>query len=665
MQMSIQCKPDQADTLCNLGYCLNLMGSYKDAIEACTESLRLDQSNPSAWTNLGNAQRSIGQPDDALTSFKQALVLAPDDPRQHYNLANALLDLSNLEEAEVCFKRCLSIDDSIPEAHNNLSACLVRLGSFQLALVHASRAIDLSPAYPEAWNNKGLALSEIGHHQEALTCYTKAIEISPEYAEAWGNRSSALDYLGLYQESLDCSVRALAMNPEIDFLLGQVISGKLRICDWKGLGNLRSRLKSDIKVGKRACVPLTALGLIDDPYLLRTCAESYTKAKLPFDLVQPTPRVFQSAPSKKKVRLAYFSMDFRDHPVAHLIAGVIEHHCRDQFEVIGISYGVNTRDGMRTRLETAFDRFLDVRELSGKEIAALSRDLCVDIAIDLAGYTQDSRPEIFASRAAPIQINYLGFPGTMGAKFMDYIIVDPIVVPRQEYEAYSEKLLCLPNSYQANDNKREAAGRCPTRGELGLPESSFVFCCFNNNWKILPEIFDCWMRILKSVEGSVLWLLESNSTASSNLQREAQARGINPRRLVFAKRVEHSHHLARHRVADLFLDTSPYNAHTSASDSLWMGLPVLTLEGRSFAGRVAQSLLISLGINNLVAKNIREYESMAIELAMQPGKLTEIKRVISQNVTRAPLFKTSHFAKNIEQAYLQAIDMQRKRPPPM
>jgi len=349
-------------------------------------------------------------------------------------------------------------------------------------------------------------------------------------------------------------------------------------------------------------------------------------------------------------------MDFREHPVARLIVELIERHDREGFEVYGFSFGINTDDPMRRRLEKAFDKFLDVSSLSERQIADMSCELEVDIAVDLGGYTQDSRPQIFAYRAAPIQINYLGYPGTMGAPHIDYLMADPILIPTDSQGAYSEKVIYLPNCYQPNDSGRKVSSRVYSRRELGLPEEGFVFCCFNNNWKILPNLFDCWMRILRSVEGSVLWLFEDNPTAAKNLCKEAQSREIDPGRLVFAQAMANSEHLARYRCADLFLDTFPYNAHTTASDALWVGVPLLTLQGQSFASRVASSLLVNVGIPELITSTLQDYEAMAIELANNAERLGELKRRLSENRSTAPLFDTQLLTQHIESAYKTAYD---------
>jgi predicted O-linked N-acetylglucosamine transferase (SPINDLY family) len=346
-------------------------------------------------------------------------------------------------------------------------------------------------------------------------------------------------------------------------------------------------------------------------------------------------------------------MDFREHPVSSLMAGLIEAHDRARFEVYGFSYGLNTQDATRKRLEAAFDKFFDLHDKSSAEIAALARDCRIEIAVDLAGYTGEARTEIMGFRAAPIQVNYLGYPGTMGSDDIDYIIGDGTVIPEADRSYYAEKIVTLPHSYQVNDPKREIADMPFTRSVLGLPDEGFVFCCFNNNFKILPATFDSWMRILKRAERSVLWLFEDNAGAAANLRKEAEKRGVDPERLIFAPRMARHAHLGRHRVADLFLDTLPYNAHTTASDALWVGLPVLTLLGKSFAGRVGASLVRAVGLPELVTETPDAYEALAVELATDPVRLKALKDKLAMNRLSCPLFNLGLFTQHIEAAYAQ------------
>jgi protein O-GlcNAc transferase len=361
-----------------------------------------------------------------------------------------------------------------------------------------------------------------------------------------------------------------------------------------------------------------------------------------------------------KIRIAYLSTDFRAHAVAFLIVGIFEHHDKGRFETTAISFGRDDNSETRARIQTAFDRFIDVQDMSDFKVASLMREWEVDIAIDLNGHTGDSRTAILAHRPAPLQVNYLGYPGTMGASYIDYIIADRFVIPKAQEDHYSEKIVYLPDAYQANDRKRRIADRTPARSETGLPERGFVFACFNNTYKIGPEVFDVWMRLLRGIEGSVLWLLEDNAIAAANLKREAELRGVAPARLVFAPRTTPDQHLARHRLADLFLDTLPYNAHTTASDALWMGLPLVTTPGSTFPGRVGASLLHAIGLSDLVTASLADYESLAQKLAQEPGALAAIKAKLAANRDSHPMFDTARFARYLESAYATMWERQQR-----
>jgi predicted O-linked N-acetylglucosamine transferase (SPINDLY family) len=356
------------------------------------------------------------------------------------------------------------------------------------------------------------------------------------------------------------------------------------------------------------------------------------------------------------LRIGYFSADFHNHAVMHQLVRLLEVHDRARFQVYAYSFGPPVEDAMRARARAAVDVFRDVRALGGMQIAELARKDRIDVAIDLMGYTRNARSEIFACRAAPVQISYLGYPGTLGASFMDYIIADKVLIPEQLRKHYSEKIIYLPDSHMATDNVREIPQRPVTRVQMGLPETGFVFCCFNNSYKISPAEFDVWMHLLKRLDGSVLWLIGSSPWARTNLGKEAQKRGVDPERVIFAERVPMADHLARHRLADLFLDTFNYNGHSTAADALWAGLPLVTRRGQGFSARVAAGLLNAIGLPELVADSAEDYEQLALELAENPRKLAELKATLQKRKARAPLFDTETFARHIEDAYWRAYE---------
>jgi predicted O-linked N-acetylglucosamine transferase (SPINDLY family) len=426
----------------------------------------------------------------------------------------------------------------------------------------------------------------------------------------------------------------------------------MKICSWSGLSESLEDIFKKVMASEKVVAPFSLLALNDDALLHKKCSEIYIQSRYPFN---PVSEPILKRPQSQKIRVGYFSADFKNHPVAYLISELFELHDRSQFEIYGFSL-VKAVDEMSRRFQLAFDHFIESQGMSDIEIAQSSRDLNIDIAVDLTGFTQDARTGIFSYRPAPIQVNYLGFPGTMGADYIDYIIADKTLIPLDAQSSYTEKVAYLPNSYQANDRKRAIAEKKFTRHQLGLPEDEFVFCCFNNNFKILPVTFASWMRILKAVEGSVLWLLADNPTAKNNLIKEATARGLDSCRLIFAERMPLPEHLARHRQADLFLDTLPYNAHTTCSDALWAGLPVLTLMGSTFPGRVGASLLKAIDLPELITNTQEEYEAMAIELAINPQKLRDIKLKLARNRLTTPLFDTPLFTKNLETIYTKMME---------
>ena len=481
-----------------------------------------------------------------------------------------------------------------------------------------------------------------------MVSYERAIEIKPDYAEAYYNRGVTFGELKRYDDALVSYERAIEIKPEINYLLGNVIHTKMHLCDWRNLDNLLNQLTNKIIKHQVATTPFVTLALIDDPELQKQSAEIFVNDKHPTSNALPKIHKYLK---NQKVRIGYFSADFHNHATMHLMAELFEYHDKNKFELIAFSFGPDQQDEWRQRARSSFDQFINVRSNSDIEVASLARELTIDIAVDLKGFTKDQRASIFAHRVAPIQVNYLGYPGTMGAEYMDYIIADPILIPDDKREYYSEKIAYLPNSYQVNVKERLISEKAISRKEVGLSDNAFVFCSFNNNFKITPKTFDCWLRILQAVEGSVLWVFKSNETALENLKKEAEFRGIDSSRLVFASYLPVEEHLKRIQLADLFLDALPCNAHTTASDALRVGLPVITQMGESFASRVSASLLNAVGLPELVTKTTKEYEFLAIELATNPKHLMEIKDKLVTNLSTCMLYKTKLFTQHIEFAY--------------
>jgi predicted O-linked N-acetylglucosamine transferase (SPINDLY family) len=463
-----------------------------------------------------------------------------------------------------------------------------------------------------------------------------------------------------YDQAIQVYKHIVLLQADTEFIRGYLFHAKLKVCDWKDHDEQVKTCIQGICENKKLIMPFSALMLSGVEKLNIQIATNYAK------YINGLSRKPYSKKSKplEKITIGYYSADFHSHAISYLICELIELHNRSKFNAIAFSFGSNNQDQTRQRLMNAFDQFIDVSHQSDEAIAKLSRDFKIDIAVDLMGYTHDARPGIFEARVAPLQVNYLGYPASMGNEYIDYIIADQIVIPESNKQFYSEKVIYLPNSYQVNDRKKVISDRQISRTELGLPKDSFVFCCFNNNYKILPETFDGWMRVLTVVEGSVLWLFQDNDWVVNNLKKEAQERGVEADRLVFAKRLPLDEHLARHRQADLFLDTFPYNAHTTASDALWAGLPLLTMMGESFASRVAASLLTAIDLPELITKSQKDYEALAIELATNPAKLKAIKAKLESNRLTTPLFDTPRFTKHLEDAYTKMYERYHADLPP-
>jgi len=633
-----------------LGLIKVMQANFREAADYLTRAARIHPNDASIQYNLAKALADSGNDKDALVHHKKAVALAPNNPEAWLSYGKSASNLGRYEDALVWYGNALSLKPDYAEASLNKGATLKELERYEEAIAFAEQALSINPNLAEAWTNKGVALKALKRYDEAIAHYDKALSLKPDYHEAWTNKGATLHELKRYDEAIAHYDKALSLKPGIDWISGDLLHTKMKVCSWSGLAEALENISKKVVANEKVINPFPLLALNDDALLHKKSSEIYIQSRYSFNLVLEP---ISKRPQNQKIRVGYFSADFHNHATGYLMAELFELHDKSQVELVGFSFGPKTNDEMRLRLGRSFDQFIEVGGKSDVEVAKLSRNLNIDIAVDLKGFTQDSRTGIFAHRAAPIQVNYLGYPGTMGADYMDYIIADRTLIPLESQSCYSEKVVYLPNSYQVNDRKRLISDRQFTRQELGLPENGFIFCCFNNNYKILPATFEGWMRILKAVEGSVLWLFQDNSWALENLKKEAEKQGIAADRLVFAERLPSPEHLARHRQADLFLDTFPYNAHTTTSDALWAGLPVLTLIGRSFASRVAASLLNAIGLPELITNTQEEYEALAIEFAMNPQKLTDIKLKLARNRLTTPLFDTPLFTKNLEAAYIQ------------
>jgi len=598
-------------------------------------------------------------------------------------------------ESDHFINKAIKINPSIAEAHNIHGIVFVKLEKFNLALKSFDAAIKINPNYVEAYNNKGNLFLELNEMDTAVESFKKAIEIKPDYDDAYYNLGNALSKLRKLKAAVENYKNAIKINPnrsdvynnlgntlrelkqidasylnykeaykidpEKDFLFDTLIHLRSHLCDWSSISIDKNFLRNKILKERKITMPFIITTSFDSPSLQKISAEIYVKDKVSkIKLLGP----IKKNKKNKKIRLGYYSADFREHSTPNLANRLFELHDKSKFEVFGFSFIPTNEDKIFKRIENAFDNMIDVKKKSNLEIAQLSRDLNIDIAIDLMGFTTHNKFEIFAHKCAPIQINFLGYPGTSGASFIDYIVADKVLIPKENQKYFSEKIIYLPNSYQPNDSKKKISNKVFKREELNLPKNSFVFCCFNQLYKITPNVFDIWMRLLKNVKNSVLLLLEDNQTGALNLKQEAELRGIKSERIIFVNRMPLPEHLARHKLADLFIDTFPCTAHTTCSDALWAGLPVLTRIGESFVSRVPASLLSSIGLSELITKSDKEYENLALELATNPIKLKKIKKKLENSRFIKPLFDSKLYTYNIELAYSKIYEnyIQNKKP---
>jgi len=642
-------KPDYIEACYNLGNAFKEFGQLDDAVKSFEKALAIKPDYAEAYNNLGVALKDLGQLNDAVKSFEKAFAIKPDYIEACYNLGVTLKELGQHDAAVKCYKKALAVNPGYAEAHNNLGVSLKELGQHDAAVKCYKKALAVNPDYAEAHNNLGVTLKELDQLTAAVKSFEKAVALKPDYAEAYRNRGHVLLGLKRLDEALASYESAIALDPDLDFILGNSLHTKMHLCIWDDYANHLDELTKKINNGKKILNPFPALSLIDDPGIQRKIAEIYAGDKYPRNHFLSK---IERYPKHKKIRIGYFSADFHNHAMMHLMAELFECHDKNVFELIAFSFGPDKQDKWRKRVLLCFDQFVDVRLKSDREISLLARKMEIDIAMDLGGYTANCRTGIFAISAAPIQVSYLGYPGTMAADYMDYLVADQTIIPEENQKYYSEKIVYMPNSYQVNVSKRSVSEASLLRHELGLPSTGFVFCCFNNNYKITPPTFAGWMRILKAVEDSVLWLIESNNNTTKNLKKEAMKFGINEDRLIFATYMPVEEHLSRIQLADLFIDTLPYNAHTTATDALRMGLPVLTCIGNSFASRVAASLLNAVNLPELISTTQEQYELFAIELATKPEKLKKIKDKLVNNLSTTPLYNTPLFTQHLESAYL-------------
>jgi protein O-GlcNAc transferase len=620
---ALQGRREFAAAFTNRGNALRALQRFDEALADLDAAVRIKADFPEALNNRGNVLRDLGRLPEALDNFTAALALRPDFALAECNRGHTLLDLRRPDEALACFERVLqSLPDAGEALFGRASALLQLRQRLDQALVDFERAVDCGIERTEALVGQASVLAELQRHREAAACLGEALEVTPDR----------------------------------EYALGSLLYSKLQACDWTGLAPQVGELQSLLQRRRRVTHPLSLLPLIDSPEIQLTSAQTLVEDKYPQDNSLGPCLPLAARKVERRLRVAYVSADFREHPVSRLLVGVLEAHDRERFEIIGISLAAGKGGAFEQRVRRSFDSVIDVTARSDREVAQLLREQEVDIAVDLMGFTQGLRLGIFAHRVAPVQVNYLGYAGTSGAPYMDYLLADEVVVPRGQEQAYSEQVVRMPHCYLPYDN-RLAIGAAPTRLEAGLPERGMVFCAFTSPYKINSEVFGIWMRLLRAVPESVLWLREMPDETRENLEREAQARRVDPKRLIVAAHVASmEEHLGRHALADLYLDTLPYNAHSTACDALWAGVPVLTCPGNSFASRVAASALTAVGLSELIAPDLPNYERLALELAQQPQRLRELREKLARQRLQAPLFDTQRFCRHVEAAYRGMVE---------
>ena len=693
---AISISPHHFQAMQYCGVCLNELLLYKEAIGLFDRVLANNPANSEVYFHKANAFQKLKQIDKAIENYKQAILFNSEFYEAHHNCGLMYFSLNQFEEALLSFNHALTINPKFAVAYSDRGLTLKELFQYEEALEDYNRAIDLNPSFAEAFYNRGILLQDLNQTQLAIDSYSLAIQINPNLSEAYNNRGLSFQQLGNLSVALQDFDFAINLNPEYcvafvnrgaayqrlaqfelvvqsyqqafnllpnyAFLFGSLVLTRMQLCDWESVTTDLTRLEQELLKRKKATDPFPALVLLDDPKLHQIAAQVYVDDKAP-----PNPILGDIAhrPPHNRIRLGFYSADLRWHPVAIWLAEQVENHDKSKFELFAFSFRSDVKDPMQQRLQAAFDHFIEVDTMSDLEVVKLSRELEIDIALDLGGHTQDSRPGIFAARAAPVQVSHLGFPGSWGADYIDYILADVFGAPQEMQSYFNERIIYVPALY-TYDRQRAISTEKLTRAEFGLPNTGFVFTCQNGIQKIHPEVFDIWMRLLKNVPGSVLWLQEPHPTAIRNLQKEAQARGVNPARLVFLKRevvaVEHepariAKYLASYRLADLFLDTWPYNAGTTAIDALWAGLPVITKSGKSLVSRMATSALHAIEMPELITSTAQDYEALALELATNTSKLQTVKDKLASHRLTTALFDPVANTRHIENAYVSMVQM--------
>ncbi len=638
---------EEINKLINTGFELHKKGDFKNALNCYLKANRNDNSQ--LLFLIGNTYLQLNQIDKSVKFFKDCISIDPNNIAALNNLGGAFQSLKDYNKAIEIYEQAIKIKPNYLDALRNLGNCQSYLKKFSDALNSYQKALEIDPNNYVIYNNLGIAFEKLSNIEEAIKSYRRSIKLNPDYYFSYNNLGNLYQNTRNYLEASKYYKKIYSMKPDFDYIFGKVIHTNMLICEWTNFYQDIENLKISLKKNLKVISPFTILSLIDDPEYHKICSEIYSKEKF-----TKTKKEIFSKKSKSKIKLGYFSPDFRNHPVLKITKDIFKYHDKSKFEIFAFSFAPK-EDEMTKEVKNYFTKFIDISKNSDFDVKKLCREIGIDIAIDLCGYTGWNRAELFSHQVAPIQINYLGFSGTMSSKFIDYMIADKTIIPSDFKKYYSEKIAYLPNCWLPNLKNRSISEKKFKKRDFNLPDNGFIFCNFNTNYKITPIIFDSWMNILKNVPKSVLWLFESNSEASINLRKEAQNRGVDENRLIFAKHLPDKEHLKRLKLADLFLDTFPYNAHATAVDALRVGLPVLTLSGKTIASRVAASILKQLDLGELICDNILRYEKKAIELAINKNELSLIMKKLKDEIKVSPLLDSVEFTKNLESIYTNLV----------
>ena len=640
---------EEIKKLISKGFELHKNGDFKGALKNYLKVDRSNNANSTLLFLIGNVYLQLNEIDNSINYFKKSISKDPNNISALNNLGGALQRNKKYKEAINVYEKAIKIKPDHIDALTNLANSQASLKKFSEAITYYKKIIEINPDNFVIYNNLGKAFEELNNIDEAIKNYKKSIKLKPDYYLSYNNLGNVYQNTKNYYDALKCYEKILSLKPDFDYILGKIIHTNMLICNWTGFNKNIDILKNSLKKNHKVITPFSILSLIDDPEYHKMCSKIYSDEKF-----GKTKKELLKNKIESKIKIGYFSPDFRNHPILKITKDIFKNHDKSKFEIFAFSF-TPKEDEMTQTIKNYFTKFVDINQMSDEQVAKYCKEIGIDIAIDMCGYTGWNRAELFSHQVAPIQINYLGYSGTMCTKFMDFIIADKTIIPSDDKKYYSEKIIYLPNCWLPNLKNISISEKEFKRVDLNLPNDAFIFCNFNTNYKITPIIFDLWMNILKEVPNSILWLFESNFEASKNLQKEAENYGISQNRLIFLRHLPYEEHLKILKLGDLFLDTFPYNAHATAVDALRVGLPVLTLMGRTFASRVAGSILKQINLNELITENREKYKKKAIELAKNTNKLFQIKKELTNTIQHSPLLDSVKFTKDLENIYINLV----------